>query len=68
MKKYHLPCPNCDGSDSLLADESITYCFRCFLWTDVVSGRKKYIYDDGKPAPYGGKANNVYYHSIQATE
>jgi hypothetical protein len=68
MKKDHLPCPNCDGSDSLSADEYVTYCFRCFLWTDVESGMKKYIDDEGKTAPYEGKINVVYYHSIQATE
>lgn len=68
MQKDHMPCFNCGGSDSLSVCEHATYCFRCFLWSDLESGIKKYLYDDGTSAPYDGGNNNVYYHSIQATE
>jgi hypothetical protein len=46
MEQRHLPCPDCGGSDSLFKNELLSYCFRCFICTDLPTGSKQHIFDN----------------------
>lgn len=43
MEQRDLPCLDCGGSDSLSKNEFMSYCFRCSLCTNLLTGNKQYI-------------------------